>query len=101
MNMQQLMMQAQKMQRDMQKKQKELEAQTFHIESAGGAITIDIKGTRQIEKIEIDEDAIDPQDKEMLEDMIKIAINDAIAMIDKEHDKIQQKMASSMGMPRF
>ena len=58
MNMQQLMMQAQKMQRDMQKKQKELEAKTFHIESAGGAITIDIKGTRQIEKIEIDEEVV-------------------------------------------
>ena len=99
MNMQQLMMQAQKMQRDMQKKQKELEAQTFHIESAGGAITIDIKGTRQIEKIEIDEDAIDPQDKGMLEDMIKIAINDAMNLIDVENEKITKSMTSGMRMP--
>ena len=101
MNMQQLMMQAQKMQRDMQKKQKELEAQTFHIESAGGAITIDIKGTRQIEKIEIDEDAIDPQDKEMLEDMIKIAVNEAIAVVDAAFEKLNASMANGMRMPGF
>ena len=101
MNMQALMQQAQRMQREMQKKQQELEAKTFHIESAGGAIAIDIKGTRQIESIKIDKDAIDPDDKEMLEDMLKIAINEAIEIIDNEHAKIQQKMASSMGMPRF
>ena len=101
MNINALMQQAQKMQREMQKKQKELEEKLFELESAGGAIKLYIYGNRVIEKIDIDQDAIDPDDKEMLEDMLKIAINDAIAMIDKEHDKIQQKMASSMGMPRF
>lgn len=101
MNINALMQQAQKMQREMAKKQKELEEKLFEIESAGGAIKISIYGNRTIEKIDIDKDAIDPDDKEMLEDMLKIAINEAIETIDKEHDKIQQKMASSMGMPRF
>ena len=95
MNINALMQQAQKMQKEMQKKQKELEEKLFEIESAGGAIKISIYGDRTIEKIDIDKDAIDPDDKEMLEDMLKIAL------IDKEHEKIQQKMASSMGMPRF
>ena len=101
MNMQQLMMQAQRMQREMQKKQKELEEKTFHVESAGGAIAIDIKGTRQIEKIEIDRDAIDPDDKEMLEDMIKIAINEAIVVVDAAFEKLNASMTNNMRMPGF
>ena len=101
MNINALMQQAQKMQKEMAKKQKELEEKSFEIESSGGAIKVSIYGNRIIEKIDIDRDAIDPDDKEMLEDMIKIAINEAIKVIDRENGKIQQKMASSMGMPRF
>ena len=101
MNINALMQQAQNMQKEMQKKQKDLEEKLFEIESAGGAIKISIYGDRTIEKIDIDKDAIDPDDKEMREDMLKIAINEAIETIDAEHEKIQQKMASSMGMPRF
>lgn len=101
MNMQALMQQAQRMQREMQKKQAELEAQTFNIESAGGAIKISIKGTRQIEKIEIDKDAIDPDDKEMLEDMIKIAVNEAISLVDKAFDELNAAMTNGMRMPGF
>ena len=101
MNINALMQQAQKMQKEMQKKQRELEEKLFIVESAGGAIKVSIYGNRTIEKIDIDKDAIDPDDKEMLEDMLKIAINEAIELIDEEQEKIQQKMASSMGMPRF
>ena len=99
MNMQALMAQAQKMQREMQKKQAELEASTFEVTSAGGAIKILIKGTRQIEKIDIDEDAIDPEDKEMLEDMIKVAVNEAIAVVDAAFDKLNASMTNGMRMP--
>ena len=101
MNMQALMQQAQRMQREMQKKQQELEAKTFHIESAGGAISIDIKGTRQIESIQIDKDAIDPDDKEMLEDMIKIAINEAISVVDAAFEQLNAQMTNVMRMPGF
>ena len=99
MNMQALMQQAQKMQRDLEKAQKELNATLFEFDSAGGAIHISIYGNRKIEKIDIDKDAIDPEDKEMLEDMIKIAVNDAIEAIDKENEKIQSKLANGMKMP--
>ena len=99
MNMQALMAQAQKMQREMQKKQAELEASTFEVTSAGGAIKILIKGSRQIEKIDIDEDAIDPEDKEMLEDMIKVAVNEAIAVVDAAFDKLNASMTNGMRMP--
>lgn len=96
MNMQAMLQQAQKMQREMQKKQAELEASTFNIESAGGAIKIAIKGNRQIESIEIDKDAIDPDDKEMLEDMIKIAINEAMNIIDNAFAKLNASLTGGM-----
>ena len=101
MNINALMQQAQKMQRDLQKAQKELDAKLFEFDSAGGAIHLAIYGNRKIEKINIDKDAIDPEDKEMLEDMIKIAINEALEAIDKEHEKIQAKLTSGMRMPGF
>lgn len=99
MNINALMQQAQKMQRDMEKAQKELDQTLFEFDSNGGAIHISIYGNRKIKKINIDPDAIDPNDKEMLEDMIKIAINDAISSINKENEKLQAKLTSGMKMP--
>ena len=101
MNINALMQQAQKMQREMQKKQKELEEKLFELESAGGAIKLFIYGNRVIEKIDIDQDAIDPDDKEMLEDMIKIAINEAISVVDAAFDQLNAQMTNGMRMPGF
>lgn len=99
MNINMLMQQAQKMQKEMEKQQKALEERLFEIESAGGAVKVSIYGNRKIEKIDIDKDAIDPDEKEMLEDMIKIAINEANEQIDAELAKIQSKMTSGMKFP--
>ena len=99
MNMNALMQQAQKMQRDLNKAQKELDAKLFEFDSAGGAIHLSIYGNKKIEKIDIDKDAIDPEDKEMLEDMIKIAINDALEVIEEENKKLQAKLTNGMRMP--
>ena len=99
MNINALMQQAQKMQRDLNKAQKELDAKLFEFDSAGGAIHLSIYGNKKIEKIDIDKDAIDPEDKEMLEDMIKIAINDALEVIEEENKKLQAKLTNGMRMP--
>jgi DNA-binding YbaB/EbfC family protein len=99
MNINALMQQAQKMQRDLNKAQKELDEKLFEFDSAGGAIHLSIYGNKKIEKIDIDKDAIDPDDKEMLEDMIKIAINDALETIEQEHKKLQAKLTNGMRMP--
>ena len=99
MNMNMLMQQAQKMQKEMQKKQAELEAKLFEISSSGGAVKIFIYGSRKVERVEIDKDAIDPNDKEMLEDMVRIAINEAMEKIDKENAKITNSMTQGMRMP--
>lgn len=97
MNMQAMLMQAQKMQRDMQKAQKQLEETLFELESAGGAIKISYYGNRKIEKIDIDEDALD--DKEMLEDMLKIAINEVNNKVYEAEQAIQNKFTKGMKMP--
>ncbi len=97
MNMQAMLMQAQKMQRDMQKAQKQLEETLFELESAGGAIKISYYGNRKIEKIDIDEDALD--DKEMLEDMLKIAINEVNDRVYEAEQAIQNKFTKGMKMP--
>ena len=99
MNMQQLMQQAQKMQREMEKAQKDLEAKEFEIISAGGGIKVTITGAKVVKNIEIDEDIIDPEEKEMLQDMIVVAINEAISLVIKEEQKILARQQASMRMP--
>ena len=99
MNMQALMQQAQKMQREMEKAQKDLESKEFEIISAGGGIKVTITGKKMIKNIEIDEDIIDPEEKDMLQDMIVVAINEAISLVIKEEQKILAKQQANMRMP--
>jgi nucleoid-associated protein EbfC len=88
MNMQNLMAQAQRMQRDLQKKQAEIYEMEFT--STSGAVTAKLNGKKEIIKIEIDKSILhDEEDLEALEDMVKIAINDAIKQIEKT---IEQKL---------
>ena len=99
MNMQALMQQAQKMQREMEKAQKDLEAKEFEVVSAGGGIKVVITGAKEIKSIDLDKDIVDPDDKEMLQDMIVVAINDAIALVVEEEQKILAKQQASMRFP--
>ena len=99
MNMQALMQQAQKMQREMEKAQKDLEAKEFEIVSAGGGIKVTITGSKVVKNIEIDEDIIDPEEKEMLQDMIVVAINEAINKVLSEEQKIVDKQQANMRLP--
>ena len=96
MNINALMQQAQKMQREMTKKQKELESKEFEFTSNGGAIKVKMLGSKQITSLEIDEDLIDPSDKEMLQDMLIVAINEAISKIEEEASAIMGSMAGSL-----
>ena len=99
MNMNALMQQAQKMQREMEKAQKDLEAKEFEVVSAGGGIKVVITGAKEIKSIDLDKDIVDPDDKEMLQDMIVVAINDAIALVVEEEQKILAKQQASMRFP--
>ena len=99
MDMNMLMQQAQKMQRNLEKAKKELEEKLFTFQSAGGAIELQIYGSKKIEKITIDESVIDPSEKDMLEDMVKVAVNEALDKIDEEMDKVMNSATGGMRIP--
>lgn len=99
MNINALMQQAQKMQKQMEKKQKELESKEFDVSTNGGAIKIKMLGSKKLVSLEIEEDLIDPNDKEMLQDMLVVAINEAVSKIDEEIDGEMGSMTGGMRIP--
>lgn len=93
MNMQQMLIQAQKLQREMQKQMAELEQKEFTV-SKSGAVTVVVKGDKTVKSINIDKDAFDADNKEMVEELIALAINEAIEQIRAEEEAINSKMAA-------
>ena len=83
MNMNNLMKQAQKMQKQMAEKQEELAERTLEMTSGGGAVKVTINGKREIQELKINPDVVDPDDVEMLEDLITAAANEAYAEADE------------------
>ena len=96
MNMQQMMAQAQKMQRELRKAQAELAQKEVKV-AKGGAVTVTVLGNKEIKAIEIDNDAFDPENKEMIQDMIALAINEAMAKIDEESEAINERITGQPG----
>ena len=78
-NMQQLMRQAQKMQQDMLRKQEELNQKTFSATAGGGMVTAVVTGAKTLESVTIDPACVDPDDVEMLQDLVTAAVNAALA----------------------
>lgn len=101
MNMQSLMKQAQKMQAEMQAKmeqaQEELENTTFTGTSGGGMVEVTCTGTKQITGVKIKPEIVDPDDIEMLEDLIIASVNDALAQADKLEKSLKGDNAGMMG----
>ena len=96
MNMQQMMAQAQKMQRELKKAQAELAAKEFVV-AKGGAVTVTVLGSKEIKSINIDSDAFDADNKEMVEDMIALAINEAFEKIGAESEAINERITGQPG----
>ena len=97
MNMQQMIIQAQKMQRELQKKQAELQQKEFAV-SKGGAVTVVVKGDKTIVSVSLDKDALDPENKEMIEELIALAINEAVDQIKREESAINEQITGGAGM---
>lgn len=97
MDMNALMRQAQNMQKQLAKKQKEVEEKEFVVASNGGAITISIMGSKKINSITIDEDLLD--DKDMLQDLLTVAVNEAIQKVTDEMNKVMSDATGGMRMP--
>ncbi len=98
MNMNNLMKQAQKMQKQMEQAQQELETREFEVTSGGGAVKVVITGKKVIKSIEIAPDVVDPDDVEMLQDLVLTAVNEAIRQAD---DAVTSTMGqiSGVGIP--
>lgn len=92
---QQMMKQAQKLQKDMETSQSELDSKTYSSSAAGGALKIDIKGNKRISNISIDQELMD--DKEILEELLISTINGVIGEIEQESEK--KMSAYTQGMP--
>ena len=90
MNINQLMKEAKKMQADLEKSQEELQSKDFEATAGGGAISVKVSGSKEIKSINIDKDVVDPDDVEMLQDLIITCINEALR-------KVDSAQAASMG----
>ena len=93
-NMNNLMKQAQRMQRQMAEKQEELEGKEYTASSGGGAVEVTVSGKKELTKVVISPDACDPEDVEMLQDLIIAAVNEAMKQAD---DASQAAMGSLTG----
>ena len=82
MNMGQLMKQAQKMQADLQKSQEELAEKEFDATVGGGAVSVKVTGAKEVKEIKIGKDVVDPDDVEMLQDLILSCVNEALRKVD-------------------
>ena len=96
-NMSNLMKQAQRMQRQMEESQKELETKEFTAKAGGGAVEATVFGNKTIKSITISPDAVDPDDVEMLQDMIVAALNEAMKLAEEESSSMMNKMTGGLG----
>ena len=98
-NMQQLARQAQKLQQQMAKMQEELDAREFEATSGGGMVTAKVNGKRELLALTIKPEAVDPDDVEMLEDMVMAAVNEALRTAADTAEREMGKLTGGMGMP--
>ena len=98
-NMQQLARQAQKLQQQMTKMQEELDAREFEATSGGGMVTARVNGKRELLAISIKPEAVDPDDVEMLEDMVMAAVNEALRTAAETVEREMGKLTGGIGMP--
>ena len=82
MNLGQLMKEAKKMQADMEKSQAELASQDFEATAGGGAVSVKVSGSKEIKEIKIQKEVVDPEDVEMLQDLILGCVNEALRKVD-------------------
>ena len=89
--------QAQKMQQDMMKAQAELEAKEYTATAGGGAVTAVAEGTKKLKTLSISPDAVDPDDVEMLQDMVIAAVNEALKQAADEMEASMQRFTGGLG----
>jgi hypothetical protein len=96
-NMNNLMKQAQKMQRQMEEASKEIEEKEITAAAGGGVVEVTVSGKKEVTKIKIDPEAVDPDDVEMLEDLIMAAVNEALRQMESYSQESMSKITGGMG----
>ena len=99
MNMNNLMKQAQKMQKQMEEAQAALQSRTLETTSGGGAVKVVITGAKELQELIIDPDVVDPDDVEMLQDLILSAVNEALRQVEEVSNAEMGKLTGGMGLP--
>ena len=98
MNQMQMMRQAQKMQQDLMKMQEELEAKSYSATAGGGVVTAVVSGKREVVSLEIDPEAVDPDDVEMLQDMVVAAVNEALRKAESAASENMSKLTGGLNL---
>lgn len=98
-NMNQLLKQAQKMQTDMQKMQEDLESKEIETSVGGGAVTVKVNGKKEVVDIQIKPEVVDPDDIEMLQDLVLSAVNEALRSVDDMQSSQMNKLTGGMNIP--
>ena len=96
-NMANLMKQAQKMQKQMEEQAKEMEEKSFTATAGGGAIEVTVSGKKEVQKVKLQEEVVDPDDVEMLEDLIMAAVNEALRQVDEANTSAMSKLTGGLG----
>lgn len=98
-NMNNLIKQAQKFQKQMEDMQKDLETKSFTGTAGGGAVTVVVNGKKELLKVSIKPEVVDPDDVEMLEDLVMLACNEALKTAEQETANTMGKLTGGLNMP--
>ena len=96
-NMNQLMKQAQKMQKQMEETTKALEESTYEATAGGGVVKVVVSGKKEVVSVHLEEEVVDPDDVEMLEDLIMAATNEALRKVEEESAAVMSKLTGGLG----
>ena len=94
-----MLKQAQKMQQDMMRMQQELQEKEYQAAAGGGVVSATVNGKHELKSLIIDPEAVDPEDVEMLQDLIVAAVNEAMRSADADAAETMQKLTGGLGLP--
>lgn len=98
-NLQQLALQAQKVQEEMKEATDALEAKEYEAVSGAGAVSVVVTGKMEVKNIEIKPEVVDPEDIEMLSDLVIVAVNEALRNASEDKEKVMEKISGNMNIP--
>lgn len=96
-NMNNMMKQVQRMQRQMEENQKEMESKEFTASAGGGTVSVTVSGKKEVVSVKLSEEVVDPDDIEMLEDLIVAATNEAFRQMEEANSQVMAKLTGGLG----